>query len=417
MAIKQNGATSGFVSLDADATTGGGIITSDSAAAKTLVVRGAPAQSVNLFEVQDSASVTLFSVSSAGVINTKLRLDAATGRTTVGAAPTADSPLLEVNGIPSGSTGLFQGTAGYTTGSNVLDVTAVTSGTVAVGQYVSVLSPITGPFPPGTYVESLGTGSGGVGTYILSHTAATTLTGQTVVLRNPGNMPILRLRNANTAIVANEPMGGIEFYGGDTSTDANHVRASIAAISEDTLGAVSLVASTASASGPLRTRAVLDSAGLLSAPAGTSLGPWTTWSPFITGANSTSFIASGSNATWSNAKYVQIGKTVIATAKYNIGSTTTFYGGGARFECSLPVNGSQTTPVTLEAWATDSSTGIVYELINATSTQMLPTVNSVYFRLKALSGSYMVPTDLLSTTPFTWAVSDSITFTIIYEAA
>lgn len=57
-------------------------------------------------------------------------------------------------------------TATVVNASNVLTVTAVTSGALAVGD------PLTGAgIPAGAYVQALGTGTGGVGTYVMSANA------------------------------------------------------------------------------------------------------------------------------------------------------------------------------------------------------------------------------------------------------
>lgn len=66
-------------------------------------------------------------------------------------------------------------TASVTVNSNTLTVSAVAAGTVlAIGQLV------TGPgIAPNTYIESLGTGTGGAGTYFLSQNAISTYSGQT----------------------------------------------------------------------------------------------------------------------------------------------------------------------------------------------------------------------------------------------
>ena len=66
----------------------------------------------------------------------------------------------------------FSGTASFAT--NVMTVTAVTSGTVKVGDLVTSAG-----VAAGTYVTSFGTGSGGTGTYNLS-TSPGTITAQAV---------------------------------------------------------------------------------------------------------------------------------------------------------------------------------------------------------------------------------------------
>lgn len=67
---------------------------------------------------------------------------------------------------PAATISAFVGTASFAT--NVMTVTAVTSGTVAVGQQVSGAG-----LPANTYVKALGTGTGGAGTYTLSTSPGT----------------------------------------------------------------------------------------------------------------------------------------------------------------------------------------------------------------------------------------------------
>lgn len=67
---------------------------------------------------------------------------------------------------PGATVAAFVGTASFAT--NVMTVTAVTSGTVAVGQQVTGAG-----LPANTYVASLGTGTGGAGTYNLTTSPGT----------------------------------------------------------------------------------------------------------------------------------------------------------------------------------------------------------------------------------------------------
>lgn len=74
-------------------------------------------------------------------------------------------------------------TASIPAGSNTMTVSAVASGVLAVGQQVF------GPnVPPGTYIESLGTGTGATGTYFLSQYAAVAITAASLTSTLPGGI-------------------------------------------------------------------------------------------------------------------------------------------------------------------------------------------------------------------------------------
>ena len=81
------------------------------------------------------------------------------------------TPLLSTRGILIGA---FSGTANIAT-NTTLTVTAVTSGTIQVGMFIAGTG-----IPVGAYVVSFGTGTGGVGTYILSQATTATTTGITI---------------------------------------------------------------------------------------------------------------------------------------------------------------------------------------------------------------------------------------------
>ena len=83
----------------------------------------------------------------------------------------ASTTLARTTPIASSSNVAFTGSINGGT----LTVTAVTSGTLAVNQYLS--PPL---LPPGTYISALGTGSGGVGTYTLSNSNTGILASQTM---------------------------------------------------------------------------------------------------------------------------------------------------------------------------------------------------------------------------------------------
>ena len=75
-------------------------------------------------------------------------------------------PLLDYPALPSGYVVLPGATFTGSIAGTVLTVSAVSSGTVAVGEVLAAAS-----VPAGTYISATGTGSGGTGTYILSNVA------------------------------------------------------------------------------------------------------------------------------------------------------------------------------------------------------------------------------------------------------
>jgi hypothetical protein len=73
----------------------------------------------------------------------------------------------------------FVGTANITTGSTTISVTAVTSGSIVIGQTITV-----GAGVANAIVVAFGTGTGGVGTYQISNAATATTTGLTINASN-----------------------------------------------------------------------------------------------------------------------------------------------------------------------------------------------------------------------------------------
>lgn len=88
----------------------------------------------------------------------------------------------------------FVGTASFAT--NVMTVTAVTSGTVKVGQQVTGAG-----IPANTYVASLGTGTGGAGTYNLT-TSPGTIAGQATTTSDFVETKFRALSVANSGEIA-----------------------------------------------------------------------------------------------------------------------------------------------------------------------------------------------------------------------
>ena len=135
---------------------------------------------------------------------------------------------------------------------------------------------------------------------------------------------------------------------------------------------------------------------------GTGLVAWTSWTPTLSGG-----WANG-NGVWT-AKYSQIGKRVIATGYFVVGSTTTK---GTTLNVSLPVTAANLNNINGTAWcATTSSTGFApLGVIPLTSTSIqLASVNA--------AGTNAVWASVTTTAPITWATSSVLSFTAIYEAA
>lgn len=135
---------------------------------------------------------------------------------------------------------------------------------------------------------------------------------------------------------------------------------------------------------------------------GTGLLAWQSWSPTFSGG-----WANG-NGTWT-AKYVQIGKTVIATGYFVVGSTTTK---GTGMIISLPVTAFNSTNINGSAWCgTTSSSGFSPLIVRPASTTTFTMI------AHNAAGTYVTGADVASTAPITWATSSVVSFTCIYQAA
>jgi hypothetical protein len=135
---------------------------------------------------------------------------------------------------------------------------------------------------------------------------------------------------------------------------------------------------------------------------GTGLVAWQSWTPTL------SLGWANGNGTWT-AKYAQLGKNVIATGYFVVGSTTTK---GSGLHVSLPVTAANANNVNAYGWcATTSSTGFAAlgAIPNTTTTIQLTSVNT--------AGTYAALATLTSTAPITWATGSVLSFTAIYEAA
>ena len=130
------------------------------------------------------------------------------------------------------------------------------------------------------------------------------------------------------------------------------------------------------------------------------IGAWTSWSPVLGGG------WLNGNGTW-DAKYAQIGKTVVVRGAFTVGSTTTK---GTDMRVTLPV----TAAASSLAWncyssVAGSQAALIIRLESTTSLRVIAQV---------ASGTYVTVTQIIGgSVPGIWATSDSIAFQITYEAA
>jgi hypothetical protein len=147
----------------------------------------------------------------------RMRIDSAGD---VGIGTTTPVTKLEIAG---NNTSTWQVTASIST--TTMTVTAVTSGTIAVGDliYASTIAPY-------TRVTAFGTGTGGIGTYTVSVSqtvSSTSVLGTT----NYGNT-LIRITETDTTAQAGQPNGALQFYTSDASSPTAGVGAYVAALSE-----------------------------------------------------------------------------------------------------------------------------------------------------------------------------------------
>ena len=137
----------------------------------------------------------------------------------VGIGTTTPAAQLHVSGTTTHTAQITASISGTT-----LDVTAVTSGTLSVGDiiYGTGVSPI-------TKIKAFGTGTGNTGTYVVS-------VSQTVSSDNlwagAAGVATLRLSDTDTGVFAGQSSGTIEFFGSDASSPTAGVGAYISSINE-----------------------------------------------------------------------------------------------------------------------------------------------------------------------------------------
>lgn len=107
-----------------------------------------------------------------------------------------------------------------------LTVTAVTSGTLALNDRLFASG-----IDYNIYITAFGTGSGETGTYTINQTTSLS---STTISAFPSPYCTLTFYNSDTTNTANQPIGGIEWYGSDATTPGDGVKAYLSVISEST---------------------------------------------------------------------------------------------------------------------------------------------------------------------------------------
>ena len=155
----------------------------------------------------------------------------------VGIGTTAPAAKLNVAGSNNST---WSVTASIT--STTMTVTAVASGTIAVGDLV---------FGSGlqayTRVTAFGTGTGGVGTYTVS--VSQTVSSGTVLGSSTYANTLIRITDTDTSQAINQPTGGLQFFTSDSSSPTAGVGAYVVALAEDSTPDTALVFGTRAETG------------------------------------------------------------------------------------------------------------------------------------------------------------------------
>ncbi len=327
-------------------------------------------------------------------------------------APTME-PLAGIEVLGSGTqiavvTANITGSTGNFTG---LNVTAVTSGTIAIGMLVTDASD-SQYYPADARISAFGTGTGGIGTYTVSHSAISNISAVTIVLYNTSASPAIRLRNTNTATSSAAPLGSIQFSSDDASTLASGTRASLNVRTTGTTGAADFQIDLAPAGAVTRPVMRIDSAGNLFFPQDLSNGFPVNGSTTTTGQSLTGTGWAIGNGTIQSF-FANFGKQFIQKTILTFGTTSTF--GTGEPSLALWFAGCAVSPrnhVESQIQYVDSSAAATYLGTAVATTSTSGSSCSLTFRSIGSSG---LSTAMSSTAPFTWASGDIIRATWRWE--
>jgi hypothetical protein len=148
----------------------------------------------------------------------RMRIDSAG---LVGIGTTTPATALNISGTTNVS---FVGTGSIT--GTTLDVTAVSSGTLAVGDRVIGVG-----IDYNTVITALGTGTGGTGTYTINNSQTI---GSQSINACSGSANVIRISDTDTGVNSNQPNGALEWFGADASTFGAGVKGYVAVLNEST---------------------------------------------------------------------------------------------------------------------------------------------------------------------------------------
>jgi hypothetical protein len=133
---------------------------------------------------------------------------------------------------------------------------------------------------------------------------------------------------------------------------------------------------------------------------GKGLVAWQTWAPTLSGG------WLNGNGVW-DAKYCQIGKSVLVSASFTLGTTTTK---GTGLTCSLPVTAKNAHQYGASVVSTVAGGSYPLNVLNSSTTTFQLVVPNA-------AGTYVSNSTLSATVPATWATGNSFLFNLMYEAA
>ena len=190
---------------------------------------GERARIVGVFPVDTSGELS-FQTTTGSVTSERMRIDQ-NGR--VGFGTNTPSAAITISGTNQFT---FAGTASCT--GNVLDVTSVGSGTLNIGDRIF------GPgFEYNTYVTALGTGLGGVGTYIVNNAQSVPSTNQMGAYAAAKNT--LQIVDTDTSTSAGQPVGAVEWFCNDASVPGAGVKGYVAVLNESSAPNTAMIFGTA----------------------------------------------------------------------------------------------------------------------------------------------------------------------------
>jgi hypothetical protein len=228
-----------------------------------------------------------------------------------------------------------------------MTVTAVGSGTLAVGQYI-----FGSGVSANTYITALGTGTGGTGTYTVSISQTVTSSTNNISFYT-GSTNRLRITDTDTTAAAGQPIGTLEWYGSDASTPGASVKGFVQVINESTTPDSAMIfgtsdgASGTSASERMRIDSngvVTGTAGNLMLVSGTNVATTTTSFTGATSGSSTTLTASSVTGTIAVGQVIAGTNIVAGTVILSLGTGT---GGAGTYTISPASTGTVSGTITV----------------------------------------------------------------------